>query len=112
MDFLEDLFDLGDRKRGSRGHHEDEHHEHDGDFQRDRDDRLWIGGARQGPDNRSSGDPAILRCPACKSTVSAQAKFCERCGDPLPAPAPDACPDCGAALKAGARFCPECGRRR
>jgi hypothetical protein len=53
---------------------------------------------------------AGLNCPACQAANEATAQFCEECGAPLAAPAPQACPDCGEANAADALFCEGCGR--
>ena len=49
-----------------------------------------------------------MRCPGCNSDNSAGAKFCDRCGEPLPLP----CPTCGAPSPPLAKFCSQCGAAR
>jgi len=60
-----------------------------------------------------------MKCSNCNFENRSDARFCKRCGQPLPAqPAPQAtstpavaiCPACGATAKPGARFCPRCGK--
>jgi len=79
-----------------------------------------------------SSAPAFA-CPACKSPVDQNAKFCPNCGKantagkeecvschkPIPAgtkfcpecgsPQSQSCPGCKKPMAAGAKFCPECG---
>jgi hypothetical protein len=50
-------------------------------------------------------DPAPTACPTCGAAASG--KFCSNCGAPL---GPRACGHCGAQLSAQARFCHRCGR--
>jgi class 3 adenylate cyclase/DNA-binding CsgD family transcriptional regulator/tetratricopeptide (TPR) repeat protein len=45
-------------------------------------------------------------CPACHYTNADDARFCEKCGQPLSI----SCPACGSPAKAGARFCRHCGQ--
>lgn len=49
------------------------------------------------------------QCSSCGAPVRSGARFCARCGQPLP-PLQTQCPSCGASLRPGARFCPRCGR--
>lgn len=51
---------------------------------------------------------AALFCPACHAAVTADSRFCGRCGHALVMVA--RCLDCGAEMGAGARFCPACGK--
>src|ERR1700719_4333398 len=46
-----------------------------------------------------------MRCSSCGSEHSESAKFCDRCGEPVPV----RCPSCGSSNRPGARFCNECG---
>ena len=46
-----------------------------------------------------------MNCPNCSFGNSADARFCENCGQPLER----ACPNCGQAVSAGSRFCRHCG---
>ena len=54
-------------------------------------------------------------CPACKSPVNAEDRFCEKCGEKIspPQPSPPAqasvCRSCGTPLLPNARFCENCG---
>lgn len=50
---------------------------------------------------------AQIACPACKSPVAADAKFCSHCGVTLQAVV--ACPKCATQNPAGAKFCSNCG---
>ena len=46
-------------------------------------------------------------CPHCKAQLSADAKFCDRCGTRLGRK----CPNCGADVKQNSVFCSECGQK-
>ena len=46
-------------------------------------------------------------CPNCKAQLSADAKFCHRCGTRLGRK----CPNCGADVKQNSVFCSECGQK-
>ena len=46
-------------------------------------------------------------CPNCKAQLSADAKFCDRCGTRLGRK----CPNCGADVKQNSDFCSECGQK-
>jgi predicted amidophosphoribosyltransferase len=61
-----------------------------------------------------------MRCPSCSHENQADARFCERCGNPI-APeearaksreemprATEVCPTCGAARRPDSRFCEQC----
>ncbi|MBU0704133.1 MAG: zinc ribbon domain-containing protein [Chloroflexi bacterium] len=61
-----------------------------------------------------------MKCSNCSFENRTDARFCKRCGQPLPAqstppatPTPPGaiCPACGATAKPGARFCPRCGNQ-
>lgn len=56
-------------------------------------------------------------CPICGNPVRVGAKFCGKCGRPIPAPMPPAapqvpmgiqCPNCGNVNRPGAKFCGRC----
>lgn len=46
-------------------------------------------------------------CPNCKTQLSADAKFCDRCGTRLGRK----CPNCGANVNQNSAFCCECGQK-
>ena len=46
-------------------------------------------------------------CPNCKTQLSADVKFCDRCGTRLGRK----CPNCGADVKQNSVFCSECGQK-
>lgn len=46
-------------------------------------------------------------CPNCKTQLSVDAKFCDRCGTRLGRK----CPNCGADVKQNSVFCSECGQK-
>ncbi len=49
----------------------------------------------------------MIVCPNCKTQLSADAKFCDRCGTRLGRK----CPNCGADVKRNSVFCSECGQK-
>ena len=54
-----------------------------------------------------------MKCPKCGLENRSDARFCKKCGQPLPVPPTPTgvvCPACGASAKPGARFCARCGR--
>lgn len=59
---------------------------------------------------------SLNQCPNCGAENAAQARFCARCGKPMPSrpvprsePEGGACPNCGEPIRTSARFCPNCG---
>ncbi len=58
----------------------------------------------------------VKSCQKCGGQSAADAKFCNNCGNPFPAPGggggggPKFCPECGAKTE-GAKFCPGCGAK-
>lgn len=46
-----------------------------------------------------------IKCPSCRTEISAKSKFCPECGYAIKT----VCPSCGTKFKAGTKFCPECG---
>ena len=49
----------------------------------------------------------MIVCPNCKTQLSADSKFCDRCGTRLGRK----CPNCGADVKQNSVFCSECGEK-
>lgn len=49
----------------------------------------------------------MIVCPNCKTQLSADSKFCDRCGTRLGRK----CPNCGADITQGSAFCSECGQK-
>jgi ABC transport system ATP-binding/permease protein len=56
---------------------------------------------------------STFHCPYCGKEHAEKARFCSKCGKPLPshipAPMTSACPHCHIPLRANAHFCPNCG---
>jgi len=58
----------------------------------------------------------VNTCPVCGAGLRPGARFCQKCGTPLPsgisqaAVSTNVCPHCGAVLRAGAQFCQNCGQ--
>ena len=61
----------------------------------------------------------MLWCPACRVEISAEKKFCKRCGGPLQektrlaepvTQSPTECPACHQVISAKAKFCKHCGK--
>jgi RNA polymerase subunit RPABC4/transcription elongation factor Spt4 len=96
MDFLEDLFDFGDRKHGKRGK---ESHEHDDDHHDDFDDDQH---------NLNFQQKSNV-CLNCSEHVAVGAKFCPSCGKSLQKALN--CIQCGNKIATNATFCPECGNK-
>ncbi|MCX6053761.1 MAG: zinc ribbon domain-containing protein [Chloroflexi bacterium] len=107
MDFLEDLFDLGDRKRKKQGgilgqnDHHDDHHDHD--EHHDDDHRHNNPGYPPNPAMPQTG----LFCTRCTAQLASGAKFCHQCGAVVEVSTN--CASCGSKLPPGAKFCPQCG---
>lgn len=112
MDFFEDLFDLGDRKRRRRGdgHYEDQHeHGHDDYYEDEHHDHEY---GHNDHEQGNYGNP--LRqgsfCPHCSVQIAMPgSKFCQNCGGTLNAILN--CSGCGAKIAANASFCTECGKK-
>lgn len=51
-----------------------------------------------------------MRC-ACGAELPGSAKFCGKCGKPVPQIDKKICPNCGKPLLAGAKFCGKCGAK-
>ncbi|MBN2393574.1 MAG: zinc ribbon domain-containing protein [Anaerolineae bacterium] len=57
----------------------------------------------------------MTTCPKCGTTLRSGARFCQKCGTPVPfdveqpAISDVSCPHCGEILRSGARFCQKCG---
>lgn len=104
MDFFEDLFELGDRKRRKHGDgHYDKHHEHGRDeYYKDEhhehDHGYYENTPRQG-----------TLCPRCSSQIIQGSKFCQNCGVAINVALN--CSGCGSKITANATFCPECGKK-
>lgn len=88
-------------------HHEDSHHR----------PQQYSGNCAPGypqapvPQAQPQAQPAmaplrVIACPACNTTHTADARFCQQCGTSL---APKTCKQCNTQLAAGARFCAQCG---
>jgi uncharacterized OB-fold protein len=91
MDFLEDLFDFGDRRRGKGKGDRDDHDDHDNH------------------DNDRKRGQQDLSCNKCSKPIMAGAKFCPACGAEISAQA--FCVKCGSKLMPGSAFCQECGTK-
>ena len=107
MDFLEELFELGRRKRlkNDGAFHEEDHHDHDDDHH----DRR-----HQYPTNaypQSSAGPAVIPsgivCRRCSTQTVQGAKFCHGCGTAIEMILN--CASCGSKLPDNAPYCPQCG---
>jgi ribosomal protein L40E len=108
MDFLEDLFDFGDRKRQNRnrstenGDHHDDHHDDDNDDRQ----HYATGPYPQNPTNTAAFLPGIV-CRKCSTQTIQGAKFCHACGTAIETALN--CASCGSKLPANALFCSQCG---
>jgi hypothetical protein len=108
MDFLEDLFDFGDRKRRKRGgsFQNDDHHDDDQDEDRDHRNPYPTNSFSQAPTNPAAFLPGIM-CTKCSTQTVQGAKFCHECGVAIEMK--QNCASCGSILQANALFCPQCG---
>jgi ribosomal protein L40E len=118
MDFLEDLFDFGDRKRRKNGglfaqngdHHNDEHHDdHDHHQQYPAHQapvNSQFAGNQQFPANPAASLSGVI-CRKCSTPMLHGAKFCHGCGSVIGTLLN--CASCGSQLPANAPFCPQCG---
>lgn len=110
MDFLEDLFDFGDRKRRKQGgfFQNDDHHDHHDDHDDEHGHRnpypanLYS----QAPTNPAAFLPGIM-CRKCSTQTVQGAKFCHECGAAIEMN--QNCASCGSKLPANALFCSQCG---
>ncbi len=109
MEFLEDLFDFGDRKHKKRaglfgqGEYYDDDDHHGDDHQ-----RPFYPGQ---PPQTYPANPVMpatgLFCARCSTQLAPGAKFCHQCG--LTVEIKTNCVSCGSQLPPGAQFCPQCG---
>jgi ribosomal protein L40E len=124
MDFIEDLFDFGERKHRNKGgffqnggHHDEDHHDddHHGDHghRQNQDDPFT-----QGPMNSTqpANQPfptaplislAGVMCRKCSTHTVQGAKFCHVCGTAIDLL--QICASCGSKLPANGLFCAQCG---
>jgi ribosomal protein L40E len=109
MDFLEGLFEIGNRKRKggvfqNEGHHDDHHDDHDDDH--DHRQPYPVNSYPQVPVNPAVFATGIL-CRKCSTQTIQGAKFCHGCGTVIEMILN--CASCGSKLPANAPFCPQCG---
>ena len=123
MDFLEDLFGFGDRKRRNRGgifqsgdhhdedHHNDDHHnDHDQQYPGNSYPRVSMNSPLPGIQPFSPASGAALPgaiCQKCSTQTVQGAKFCHGCGSAIDLIMN--CASCGSLLPAKALFCAQCG---
>ena len=55
---------------------------------------------------QSAASFASINCPQCNARLSADSKFCNKCGAKIKA----ICPGCGATVTPGSKFCSQCGQ--
>ncbi len=112
MDFLESLFELGERnQRKKNGFFQQENHHADDD---DHDDYHDHDPHQQIPANfhpQVPINPVMTRagivCQNCSTQTIKGAKFCHGCGSAIEINSN--CASCGSQLPANAPFCPQCG---
>jgi ribosomal protein L40E len=115
MDFLEDLFDIGDNKRQKKGgffqnqdHHDDDHGDEHNDDHNHHQQQQYPAGPTQIPVN-----PAVVLsgvvCRKCSTQTLQGAKFCHGCGTAIETILN--CASCCSKLPPNAPFCPQCGYR-
>lgn len=116
MNFLEGLFDLGDRKRRKSGrlfqngdHHDDDHDdEHDNHNHNHHQQQQYSANPNQIPIHSAAVLSGIV-CHKCSTQTLQGAKFCHGCGTAIETISN--CASCGSKLPANAPFCPQCGYR-
>jgi ribosomal protein L40E len=115
MDFLEDLFDFGDRKHRKRRRifGQDEVHDHHSDcddHDRYYDDDFHPNYSGHNPlavsNNQATPKKGSI-CPNCSTGLVNGAKFCHQCGTKIEIKM--ICSSCGSNLPFGGAFCPQCG---
>jgi ribosomal protein L40E len=108
MDFLEDLFDFGDRKRRAKGGLFQNGNQHDDEHDDEHDHRY--------PNPNSAYPQAATHgavflpgglCSKCSRQTVQGAKFCHECGAAVVMNTN--CASCGSKLPANALFCSQCG---
>jgi ribosomal protein L40E len=113
MDFLEDLFELGNRKRRKRDgslQNEDHHDHQDDDHDDDHDHhRQYPANSFPQPSTNSAAFLPGIMCLKCSTQTVQGAKFCHTCGSAIAVERN--CASCGAKLPANALFCAQCGYR-
>ena len=111
MDFLEDLFELGKRKRRKSGgffQNEDHHDDRDDDHDDDHDKyRPYPANAYPQILANPTAVPASIVCRKCSTQTLQGAKFCHGCGTAIEIVLK--CESCGSKVPANAPFCPQCG---
>jgi ribosomal protein L40E len=108
MDFLEDLFDFGDRNRRKKGNYtqnEDHHDEHD-DGHAQYNQNPANTAYPQMPPNPVAFPVGVV-CRKCSTQTVQGAKFCHACGSPIDTILN--CASCGSKLPPNALFCSQCG---
>ena len=120
MDFLEDLFDFGDRKRRNRAgifqngdHHDDDHHNLHNQNQQYPGNAFPQGSInspfpanQQFPEIPGASLPGAI-CRKCNTQTIQAAKFCHGCGSAIESILN--CASCGSKLPVNALFCAQCG---
>jgi DNA-directed RNA polymerase subunit RPC12/RpoP len=107
MDFLEDLFDRGDRnRRRGGGSYQNGDHSHDDHNQGYEHQNRYPPNNPQGAPNGAAFLPGVA-CPKCGIQTVQGAKFCHGCGAGMAMITN--CGGCGAKLPESGIFCPQCG---
>jgi hypothetical protein len=110
MDFLEDIFDFGDRKHRNRDgvFHNGEHHDHDDDHDEHNDHRFQNSNNTY-PQVSTNPGPILsgVICRKCSTPTFQGAKFCHGCGAAIETTT--ICASCGSKLPDNILFCPQCG---
>ena len=55
---------------------------------------------------QNAASSASISCPQCSTRLSADSKFCNKCGAKIKT----TCPGCGATVTPGSKFCSQCGQ--
>jgi hypothetical protein len=112
MDFLEDLFEIAERKRRKKAgsnqnesYHDDDH---DSDHEHDHQHRSQEGSFSQVPKGPAAFSPGVI-CRRCSTQTIQGAGYCHGCGAAIQSA--HNCSACGSKLAENAPFCPQCGYR-
>ncbi len=115
MDFIEDLFDIADRKRRQKNgqFQKDTYHEDDHDDDHDDHDHGHTQRAQTNQNPTVPGSQAAflagIVCRRCSTQTVKGARYCHGCGSALQTA--QNCAACGSKLPEDAPFCPQCGYR-
>ena len=111
MDFIEGLFDFGDRNRRKRGgffQNDSQHGQYNDDYDDDQDHHNQYSNNSIPQDSTKSAATLVgVICNKCSTQTVLGAKFCHGCGATIEVN--HKCSSCGSLLPVNAQFCAQCG---